>query len=239
MLSSRLTLAWRTGWMLNCCSLRNADDFPLKYTRDWEARLAEFHYFTDCWRTSTWCFPVTHYVLCVYSNVWAVQVPSTAVGTMSGTPEHLLSSWDHKHCWKTKLCCPLIWYHHSLVYLQDWPSKLQCCRLERRSSLPEWISLMVDDIMSLLSMCLDVTFLSLGVKVYQQVQGTAMGSPASVVVTNLMMEDIEERALSTFHSTPCFWKRYVDDTCTALHPDLTEAYHDHLNSTEPCVQFTV
>lgn len=52
-------------------------------------------------------------------------------------------------------------------------------------------------------------------------------------------EDTEERVLSTFHSPPCIWKCYVDDTCTALHPDLIEAFHDHLNSIELCVQFTV
>ena len=86
----------------------------------------------------------------------------------------------------------------------------------------------------------DDTFLSFRGMVYRQAQGTAMGSPVSVVVVNLVMEDIEERALSTFHSPPPrFWKRYIDDTCTALHPDLIEPFHSHLNSIEPCVQFTV
>lgn len=53
-----------------------------------------------------------------------------------------------------------------------------------------------------------------------------------------MIEDTEEKVLFTFHSTPCFWKCYVYGTCTALHPDLIEAFHDHLNSTELCVPFT-
>ena len=74
---------------------------------------------------------------------------------------------------------------------------------------------------------------------YRQAQGTAMGSPVLVVVANLVMEDIEERTLSTFHFPSRFWKRYVDDTCTALHPDLIEPFHSHLNSIELCVQFTV
>ena len=66
-----------------------------------------------------------------------------------------------------------------------------------------------------------------------------MGSPVSVVAANLVMEDIEERALSTFYAPPRFWKRYVDDTCAALPPDQIPPFLDHLNSIEPCVQFTV
>ena len=93
--------------------------------------------------------------------------------------------------------------------------------------------------MGLLSQCLDTTFISFRGKVYQQTQGTAMGSPVLVMVANLVMKDIEERALPIFHSPPGFLKRYVEDTYTALRPDLIEPFHSHLNNIEPCVQFTV
>ncbi len=112
-------------------------------------------------------------------------------------------------------------------------------KLESDASLPERTSLSVNDITDLLSLCLDATFLSFRGKMYQQVHGTAMGSPVSVAVANLVMEDIEERALSTFHLPPQFWKRYVDDTCAALPPDQITPFLDHLNSIEPCVQFMV
>ena len=38
----------------------------------------------------------------------------------------------------------------------------------------------------------------------------AMGSPVSVTVVDLVMEDEEQRALSTFPTLPRFWKHYVD-----------------------------
>ena len=60
-----------------------------------------------------------------------------------------------------------------------------------------------------------------------------MGSLVSVTVANLLMEVVEQRALSTciFPSArPFFWKRYVDETCTALDPELVEDFHQHLNS---------
>ena len=72
-------------------------------------------------------------------------------------------------------------------------------------------------------------------RIYQQVHGTAMGSPVLVVVANLVMEDIECRALSSFHTPPRFWRRYVDDTSTVL----VEPFHAHLNSIDPNIQFTV
>ena len=72
------------------------------------------------------------------------------------------------------------------------------------ASLAKRTSLSVNDITDLLSLCLDATFLSFRGKVYQQVHGTAMGFPVSLVVANLVMEDIEERALSTFHPLPHF-----------------------------------
>ena len=39
-----------------------------------------------------------------------------------------------------------------------------------------------------------------------------MGSPVSVVVTNLVMEDVETRAIEIFAHSPRLWLRYVDDT---------------------------
>ena len=65
-----------------------------------------------------------------------------------------------------------------------------------------------------------------------------MGSPVLVTVANLVMEDIEDRALQSFYKLIHFLKRYVDDTCTAIFPELLQEFNQHLNSTEPSVQFT-
>ena len=31
----------------------------------------------------------------------------------------------------------------------------------------------------------------------------------------------------------------MDDTCTDLPRDMVESFHNHLNSIDPCIQFTV
>ena len=49
-----------------------------------------------------------------------------------------------------------------------------------------------------LRICLQVTYLKFRNKFFRQIHGTAMGSPVSVVMTNLVMEDVEKRAIDSF-----------------------------------------
>ena len=78
-------------------------------------------------------------------------------------------------------------------------------------SLGQRTSLPVEDIINLLSFCLKTTQFTYGSTYYLKVFGTAMGSPVSAVIANMVMEDVEQRALATSPVKPFFWKRYVDD----------------------------
>ncbi|CAH3044512.1 unnamed protein product [Porites evermanni] len=55
-----------------------------------------------------------------------------------------------------------------------------------------------------------------------------MGSPVSVVVAEIVMQNIEEQALATYTRTVPLWLRYVDDTFTAVHKDGIDDFHEHL-----------
>lgn len=112
-------------------------------------------------------------------------------------------------------------------------------RLELDSTLGLRTNLTTDELVQLLTFCLGTTYLSFRGRVLQQKFGTAMGSPVSVSAANLVMEDVEERALSTFDTSLPFWKRYVDDTCTAVPADKVESLLQHLNGIEDSIQFTV
>ena len=65
-----------------------------------------------------------------------------------------------------------------------------------------------------------------------------MGSPVSVAVTNLVMEDVEDRALETFDIQLPFWKHFVDDTCTVVPKERVQDLYIHLNSIEESIQLT-
>ena len=79
-------------------------------------------------------------------------------------------------------------------------------RLQEDSSLPERTSLTPSEIGSLLEFCLNATYFAFRNTYYQQIHGTAMGSLVSVGAANLVMEDVESRALSTYPQPPKIWK---------------------------------
>ena len=66
-----------------------------------------------------------------------------------------------------------------------------------------------------------------------------MGSSVSVMIANLVIEDVEERAMATTDILLHFWKRYIDDMCTALLAGKLQEFISHLNGVEPSIQFTV
>ena len=73
-----------------------------------------------------------------------------------------------------------------------------------------------DELLSLLRLCLSSTTFCYNGTVYQQIFGTAMGSPVSVVVANVVIEHIEDLALRSSPVPTVFWKRYVDDVLSAV-----------------------
>ena len=66
-----------------------------------------------------------------------------------------------------------------------------------------------------------------------------MGSPLSPLVLDLVMEDVEKRALSTSLFEPIFYKRYVDDIFTIFPTDKITELLNVFNSIEQSIQFTL
>ena len=112
-------------------------------------------------------------------------------------------------------------------------------RLTEDVSLSQRRFLPVEDIIDLLSFCLKTTYFMFEDNYYQQVFGTAMGSPVSDVIANLVMEDVKQRALASSPVYPSFWKRYVDDVVSAVNESKIDILLQHLNSIEPSIQITV
>ena len=91
--------------------------------------------------------------------------------------------------------------------------------------------------MDLLNLRLTSTYFQYNCKHYKQLHGTAMGSPVSVVVAEIVMQNVEKSALATCRQTIPLWLRYmyVYDTFTAVHKDEID---DFLNEQIADIQFT-
>ena len=114
---------------------------------------------------------------------------------------------------------------------------LQCTETAIQQSTVK-LPLPTEDITDLLNLCLTSTYFQYNGEHYKQLHGTAMGLPVSVVVAEIVMQHIEERALATCRQTIPLWLRYVDDTFTAVHKDEIDDFHDHLNEQNADIQFT-
>jgi len=92
--------------------------------------------------------------------------------------------------------------------------------------------------MNLLEFVLKNSFFTYEQENYQQTYDCAIGSSVSATIANLVMEYIEERAISTATHPPRWWYRYLEDSHSGLKKDYMQEVHDHLNSVNPNIQFT-
>jgi len=111
-------------------------------------------------------------------------------------------------------------------------------RLQQDQHLAERTNLSVDNILKLSDFVLDHNYFKYDGDHYKQIFGCAIGSPISAVLADLVMEEIEETAISTFPHPPKWWFRYVDDSHSCLKKDQVDEFHKHLNSVKPNIQFT-
>ena len=77
-------------------------------------------------------------------------------------------------------------------------------------------------------------------KIYDQIDGVAMGSPLAHVLAIVFMCKFEEDAFSSFIGiSPSFYRRYVDDSFLIFdRKESVKPFFDYLNSLHPNIKFT-
>ena len=77
-------------------------------------------------------------------------------------------------------------------------------RLKKNDTLNNRSDSTLTDIVTELNLCLDNTYRHFRGKFHRQVFAVAIGSSISVIIANLVMKNVEKRAMSTFSNPPEF-----------------------------------
>ena len=93
-------------------------------------------------------------------------------------------------------------------------------------------------IIDLLKICVQTTYFAFNKKLFQQIDGLAIGAATSGPGAELFMERLEHKAISTFIQPPKLWRRYVDDTFSKLKKIYVDQFLQHLNDQHPRIKFT-
>ena len=95
------------------------------------------------------------------------------------------------------------------------------------------------DLMELLRIATKNQLFQFEGKLYEQVDGVAMGSPLGPLMANAFMCKIEKQ-LERENKLPIFYKRFVDDTLSAMpDPEAASAFLETLNKSHPSIDFTM
>ena len=65
---------------------------------------------------------------------------------------------------------------------------------------------------NLVKVILASTYFSLWGEIYEQTHTMALGSPLSLVVANIFMENFKEKSINSFSHKPEQWRWYIDNT---------------------------
>jgi len=95
-----------------------------------------------------------------------------------------------------------------------------------------------NEFLTALQLIMDLTFFTFNNKFYRQNFGTPMGSPLSPIIADIVLQDLERKALEFGVEIP-FYYRYVDDIATAIHQTQQIRLLNIFNSFHPRIQFTM
>ncbi|XP_074112299.1 uncharacterized protein LOC141536002 [Cotesia typhae] len=95
------------------------------------------------------------------------------------------------------------------------------------------------DLIDLVTICFDTSYFTFNNEFYIQLDGSAMGNPASPTLANLVMYHVLNKVIRVIPFRIAFLKLYVDDTLLAVSEDRVEGLLTWFNGVHPKIQFTM
>ena len=124
------------------------------------------------------------------------------IGTMKLKEGHKLISFD------VVALYPSVPQDEALRLFED--ELVQDENLNKKTPIP------AKELMKLFRTCLKRTYFVFNQKMYQQIDGLAIGASSSVFLAELFLMKLEITAMESFANPPDIWFRYVDDTFASM-----------------------
>ncbi|XP_055522514.1 uncharacterized protein LOC129716705 [Wyeomyia smithii] len=93
--------------------------------------------------------------------------------------------------------------------------------------------------LEIVEFCMEASYFRYDNKFYYQTYGTAMGSPLSPILADIVLESIIHNALSHLPFEVPILRKYVDDLFLIIPKDSIDTVLDTFNSQEDRIQFTI
>ena len=122
---------------------------------------------------------------------------------------------------------------------QDFAQECLKTFLQSNNGIFQKTKLNVDELCEMVSLCFEASFFKFNGTVFRQVTGTPMGSPMSVVIAEIVMQNIEKSIMNLISDRIVFWYRYVDDIIACIRTDVISDTLNKINSVNENIQFTM
>lgn len=109
----------------------------------------------------------------------------------------------------------------------------------RWNLISENTSIPKDEFLGAVNFVLRSTFFTFNNNIYEQTYGTPMGSPLSPIIAEIVLQDIEDKALNSLKFVPSIYYRYVDDILMIIPNNMIEHTVQSFNSLHHRIQFTL
>jgi len=96
-----------------------------------------------------------------------------------------------------------------------------------------------NEFMSIICFILNSTYFTFNNNIYKQTFGTPMGSPLSPIIANVVLQDLEVKALDIIGLNLPFYHRYVDDVILAAPSEHTSHILNTFNGINDQLKFTI
>ncbi|XP_046629056.1 uncharacterized protein LOC124309437 [Neodiprion virginianus] len=96
----------------------------------------------------------------------------------------------------------------------------------------------LNELIKALHICFKAAIFKFNQNIYAQTYGLPMGSPLSPILSDLVLDDLEQYCLNKLDFKPSFYFRYEDDIITAVPSDKVAEMLSVFNQFHPRLQFT-